>query len=92
MRRAVCPTFAVATLVCAAMYETSDAAPIAPLPGIQARPGSMTLAYSPHSRRPYRIVVPLTRHYGHRPYWWPQGQYYWSPFGAIGVKEPELIG
>lgn len=79
MRRAVCPTFAVATLVCAVMYETSHAAPIAPLLGIQAGPGNMTLVYSHHYR--YRIVVPLTRQYGYRPYWWPQGQYHWSPFG-----------
>lgn len=31
-------------------------------------------------RHPY-IVVPLTRHYGYSPYWWPPGQYHWSPFG-----------
>jgi hypothetical protein len=29
----------------------------------------------------YRIVIPLTRRYGYRPYWWPQGQYHWSPYG-----------
>jgi hypothetical protein len=29
----------------------------------------------------HRIVIPLTRRYEYRPYWWPQGQYHWSPFG-----------
>jgi hypothetical protein len=28
------------------------------------------------------IVIPLTRHYAYRPYWWPQGQYHWSLFGV----------
>jgi hypothetical protein len=28
------------------------------------------------------IVIPLTRHYGYQPYWWPQGQYHWSFFGT----------
>jgi len=35
MRRTVCG-FTVATLICAATYETCHAAPIAPLTGIQA--------------------------------------------------------
>jgi hypothetical protein len=30
---------------------------------------------------PY-IVIPLTRQYGPRPYWWPQGEYHWSFFGV----------
>ncbi len=75
MKRTVC-AFTVATLICAATYETSHAAPIAPLTGIPAGSGN-TLVYSHR----HRIVVPLTRRYGYRPYWWPQGQYHWSPFG-----------
>jgi hypothetical protein len=75
MKRTVC-AFTVATLICAATYETCQAAPIAPLTGIRAGSGN-TLVYSHR----YRIVVPLTRRYGYRPYWWPQGQYHWSPFG-----------
>ncbi len=67
-------------LICAAMYETCHAAPIAPLTGIQAGLANITLVYSHHYRRQY-IVIPLTRHYGYRPYWWQQGQYHWSPFG-----------
>ena len=78
MRRTVC-AFTVSTLICAAMYETSHAAPVAPLTGIQAGPGNITLVYSHHSRHSHQsIVVPLTRHYG---YWWPQGQYHRSSFG-----------
>jgi hypothetical protein len=80
MRLTVC-AFTVATLICAAGYETSHAASIAPLTGIQAGTGSVTLVYSHHYRHPYRIVVPLTRNYGYQPYWWPQGQYHWSPYG-----------
>lgn len=81
MQRTVC-AFTVATLICAVAYETCRAAPIAPLSAIQSGPGNITLAYSHRYRhsRPY-IVVPLTRHYGYRPYWWPQGEYHWSPFG-----------
>jgi hypothetical protein len=33
-----------------------------------------------HSR--HYIVIPLTRDYGYRSYWWPQGQYHWSFFGV----------
>ena len=76
MKRTV-RAFAVATLICAATYERSHAAAIAPLTGIQAGSGNITLVYSPR----YRIVVPLTRRYVYQPYWWPQGQYHWSPFG-----------
>ena len=76
MKGAVC-AFAVATLICAVTYETSHATPIAPLTGIRTGSGSITLVYSHR----YRIVVPLTRRYGYQPYWWPQGQYHWSPFG-----------
>jgi hypothetical protein len=72
--------FIVSTLICAAAYETSYAAPIAPLTGIQAAPHNVTPAYSYRYRHPY-IVVPLTRRYGYSPYWWPPGQYHWSPFG-----------
>jgi hypothetical protein len=78
MRRIVC-AFTVAMLICAATYEMCHAAPIEPLTGEQAAPGDVTLIYS-HHYRPY-IVVPLTRHYGYLPYWWPPGQYHWSPFG-----------
>ena len=82
MRRIVC-AFAVATLICAATYETSHTAPVAPLAGIQAGSGNITVAYSRPYRRSHRyIVIPLTRPYGYRPYWWPQGQYHWSPFGV----------
>jgi len=52
-------------------------------------PGSGVILGAPGP--PYRrlhqyIVIPLTRpygyrHYAYRPYWWPQGQYHWSPFG-----------
>jgi hypothetical protein len=73
MKAAVC-AFAAATLICAVTYETSHAAPIAPL---RAGSGSITLVYSHR----HRIVVPLTRRYGYQPYWWPQGQYHWSPYG-----------
>ena len=76
MKRTV-RAFAVATLICAATYERSHAAAIAPLTGIQAGSSNITLVYSPR----YRIVVPLTRRYSYQPYWWPQGQYHWSPFG-----------
>ena len=38
--------FTVATLICAARYETSYAAPIAPLTGIQAGSGNITLVYT----------------------------------------------
>jgi len=77
MRRTVC-AFTVATLICAAGYETSHAAPIAPLTRIQAGSGNITLVSSHHYRRSRRyIVIPLTRDYG----WWPQGQYRWFPFG-----------
>jgi len=69
--------FAVATLICVAWYETSHAAPIASLTGIQTALGNIT----PVSSHRHRIVIPLTRHYEYRPYWWPQGQYHWSPFG-----------
>jgi hypothetical protein len=75
MRRTVYTTFTVATLICA--VETCHGAPIAPLTGMQAGPRNTTLVYSHH----YRIVVPLMRRYGYRPYWWPQGQFHWSPFG-----------
>jgi hypothetical protein len=71
MKRTV-RAFAVATLICAATYQTSHAAPIAQLTGIRA--GNITLVR-------YRIVVPLTRRYGYQPYWWPQGQYHWGFFG-----------
>jgi hypothetical protein len=82
MPRTVC-AFAVATLICAATVETSHTTPVAPLTGIQAGSGNITVAYSHRYRRsrPY-IVIPLTRPYGYSPYWWPQGQYHWSPFGA----------
>jgi len=52
----------------------------ADLRGIQAGPADVTPVYSHHSRHQY-IVIPLTRRYAYRPYWWPQGQYHWSPFG-----------
>jgi hypothetical protein len=68
----------VATLICAAAYETSHATPIKPLTGIQADSGNIALVYSRHYRpRHHYIVIPLTRDYG----WWPQGQYRWFPFG-----------
>ena len=77
MRRTVY-AFTVATLICAATYEMSHAAPIAPLTGIQAGSGNITSVSSHHYRRPHHyIVIPLTRDYG----WWPQGQYRWFPFG-----------
>ena len=53
MRQIVC-AFAVPTLICAATYETSHAAPIAPLTGIQARSANITLVYSHR----YRIGIP----------------------------------
>jgi hypothetical protein len=72
MRKAVC-AFTVATLICAATYETSHATPIASLAGIQVGRGNITLVYSHRYRHSHQyIVVPLTRHY--EPYWWPQGQ------------------
>jgi hypothetical protein len=76
MKRSVC-AFAVATLIWAVTCEASHATPIAPLTGIRGGSGSITLVYSHR----YRIVVPLTRRYGYQPYWWPQGQYHWSPYG-----------
>lgn len=79
MRRTVCALL-IATLICAATYETCHAAPIAPLTAIRAGRASIVLANSHHDRRQY-IVIPLTRRYGYRPYWWPQGEYHWSPFG-----------
>jgi len=73
--------FTIATLICAATYETCRAAPIAPLTGVPAGSGNITLAHSHHYQHSHQyIVVPLTRHYG---YWWPQGQYHWSSFGAL---------
>lgn len=79
MRRTVCALL-ITTLICAAAYETCHAAPIAPLTAIQAGLPNIILANSRHDRRQY-IVIPLTRRYGYRPYWWPQGEYHWSPFG-----------
>jgi len=70
----------LATLICAAAYEASRAAPIAAPTGIRARSGNATPVYADRDRRPH-IVVPLSRRYGYRTYWWPQGQYHWSPFG-----------
>jgi len=61
MPRIVC-AFTVATLICAATYEMSHAAPIAPLTGVQAGSGNITLIYSHR----YRIVIPLTRRYGYQ--------------------------
>ena len=75
-RRTIC-AFTVATLICGVTYETGHAAPVAPLTGIHAGAGNITPVYSHRSR----IVIPLTRRYAYRPYWWPQGQYHWSPFG-----------
>jgi hypothetical protein len=46
MKRAVC-AFAVATLICAATYQTTHATPIAPLTGIQAGSGNITLVIAP---------------------------------------------
>ena len=91
MKRTVCP-FAVATLICAATYEMSHAAPIALLTGIQANSGNITLVYSHHYRRSHQyIVIPLTRDYG----WWPQGRYRCFPLawhaGDIGVNQPAII-
>ena len=81
MKRTVC-AFGVATLICAATYETSHAAPIAPLTGIRAWSDNITLVYSHHYRHSLPvIIVPPTRRYGYQPYWWPQGQYHWSPYG-----------
>jgi hypothetical protein len=77
MKRTVC-AFAVATFICAVTYGTSRAAPIAPLTGIQT--GHLIQVYSHHYRHSLPvIIVPPTRRY--RPYWWPQGQYHWSPYG-----------
>ena len=79
--RTVC-AFAVATLICAATYETSHAALIASLTGIRAGSDNITLVYSHHYRHSLPvIIVPPTRRYGYQPYWWPQGQYHWSPYG-----------
>ncbi len=81
MKRTVC-AFAVATLICAATYETAHAAPIAPLTGIRAGSDNITLVYSHHYRHSLPvIIVPPMRRYGYQPYWWPQGQYHWSPYG-----------
>ena len=81
MKRTVC-AFAVATVICAATYETSHAASIAPLTGIRAGSDNITLVYSHHYRHSLPvIIVPPARRYGYRPYWWPQGQYHWSPYG-----------
>jgi len=44
-------------------------------------PGVIPGAPGPVYSHRYRIVVPLTRRYDYQPYWWPQGQYHWSPFG-----------
>jgi hypothetical protein len=87
MPRTVC-AFAVATLICAATVETSHTTPVAPLTGIQAGSGNITVAYSHRYRRsrPY-IVIPLTRPYGYSPYWWPQGQYHWS----LGRSSAKLL-
>jgi hypothetical protein len=79
MRRTIC-VLTVATLICAAMYERCHGAPIAQLTAIQAEPANITLVNSHRHRHQY-IVIPLTRPYGYSPYWWPQGQYHWSPFG-----------
>jgi hypothetical protein len=79
MKRTV-RAFAVATLICAATYEASHAAPIAPLTGIQAGSGNITLVYSHHYWHSYRYY--WRRRYGYRPYWWPQAQYHWSPYGS----------
>jgi hypothetical protein len=49
------------------------------IPGALGPPFQSTAYHYRHSHQ--YIVVPLTRHYGYRPYWWPQGQYHWSPFG-----------
>ena len=53
-------------------------------PATYGPPGAGVIAGAPGP--PYRhshryIVIPLTRHYAYRSYWWPQGQYHWSPFG-----------
>lgn len=79
MRRTIC-VLTVATLIYAATYERCHGAPIAPLTAIQAGPANITLVNSHRHRHQY-IVIPLTRPYGYSPYWWPQGQYHWSPFG-----------
>jgi hypothetical protein len=89
--------FAVATLFCAATYETSHAAPMAPLTGIRAGSDNITLVYSHHYRHSLPvIIVPPTRRYVYRPYWWPQGQYHGLPTarnaGGIGAKALALIG
>ena len=61
-------------------YETSHSVLIAPLTEMQAGPRNVTLVHSHQYRHAHQyIVIPLTRQY--RPYWWPQGQYHWSPFG-----------
>jgi hypothetical protein len=78
-RRTVC-AFAVVTFICAVTYGTSHAAPIAPLTGIQT--GHLIQVYSHHYRHSLPvIIVPPARRYGYQPYWWPQGQYHWSPYG-----------
>jgi hypothetical protein len=71
------------SVICAAGHQKAHAAGIAPLTGIAARPDHLIPVYSHRYRhgRPY-IVVPLTPRYGYEPYWWPQGQYHWSPFGV----------
>jgi hypothetical protein len=81
MKRTAC-AFAVATLICAVTYGTSRAAPIAPLTGIRAGSDNITLVYLHHYRHSLPvIIVPPTRRYGYQPYWWPPGQYHWSPYG-----------
>ncbi len=50
-----------------------------PAPGVI--PGAPGPVYSHQYRHSHRyIVIPRTRRYGYQPYWWPQGQYHWSPF------------
>jgi hypothetical protein len=91
MRRTVC-AFTVATLICAARYETSHAAPIAPLTGIQAGSGNITLVSSHRYRRSHQyIVIPLTRDYG----WWHKASIVGFPLawhaGEIGVNQSAII-
>jgi hypothetical protein len=77
-RAALAWPITVATLIWTAAYETSNAAPIKSVTGIEANADNVALVYSRHDRRPHRyIVIPRTRDYG----WWPQGQYRWFPFG-----------
>jgi hypothetical protein len=49
------------------------------IPGAPGPPFQSTAHHYRHSHQ--YIVIPLTRRSGYRPYWWPQGQYHWSPFG-----------